>query len=58
MPKDIEEPVSPVRNKNPRLGKKKISNGVSEGPEQIASDLAKVVRGDVLLMNGNCKGKP
>ncbi len=46
MPKDIEEPVSPVRNKNPRLGKK-ISNGVSEGPEQIASDLAKVVRGDV-----------
>jgi len=45
--KDIEEPMSPVRNKNPRLGKKKISNGVSEGPEQIASDLAKVVRGDV-----------
>ncbi len=57
MPKDIEEPVSPVRNKNPRLGKK-ISNGVSQGPEQIASDLAKVVRGDVLLMNGNGKGKP
>ena len=47
MRKDIEEPMSPVRNKNPRLGKKKISNGVSEGPEQIASDLAKVVRGDV-----------
>ncbi len=47
MRKDIEEPISPVRNKNPRLGKKKISNGVSEGPEQIASDLAKVVRGDV-----------
>ncbi len=47
MRKDIEEPMSPVRNKNLRLGKKKISNGVSEGPEQIASDLAKVVRGDV-----------
>ncbi len=46
MRKDIEEPMSPVRNKNPRLGKKKISNGVNEGPEQIASDLAKVVRGD------------
>ena len=50
MRKDIEEPMSPVRNKNPRLGKKKISNGVSEGPEQIASDLAKVVRGDLLLI--------
>ena len=37
MRKDIEEPMSPVRNKNPHLGKKKISNGVSEGPEQIAS---------------------
>ena len=36
-----------VRNKNPRLGKKKISNGVNAGPEQIASDLAKVVLGDV-----------
>ncbi len=58
MPKDIEEPVSPVRNKNPRLGKKKIYNGVSEGPEQIASDLAKVVRGVFLLMNGSGKGKP
>jgi len=39
--------MNPVRNKNPHSGKQKISNGVNKEPERIASDLAKVVRGDV-----------
>ena len=43
MPKDIKEVMNPIRNKNPHSGKKKISNGVNDGPERIASDLAKVV---------------